>query len=262
MKKVLVLFMLVVFSGCAHGESVGTLGRVGSNPEYETSMLAYVFDKSFDSSNTSIKFYDSAMMMQLALNRGEIDSMSAPEFVGEYMLRNNKNYYLRGFIILKTPVALAFGFTDNKKELCDKFSRVVEAVESEGVIGILARDYITGPAALNPPVVELANFPDAETLTVAVTGDMPPLDYVSPDGKAAGFNVALLAEIARRLHVNIKFVNVDTGSRVAALKSGRADAVFWFQIFRGYEIQPDVPEGIITSTPYYGWNKVLLLGTR
>ena len=91
---------------------------------------------------------------------------------------------------------------------------------------------------------------------------MPPLDYVAADGKAAGFNVALLSEIANRLHVNINPVNVETGSRASALQSGRADGVFWFMTFEGYDKQPDLPEGVITSTPYYGWTKVLLIGKK
>ncbi|MBQ7155766.1 MAG: hypothetical protein IJR85_09470 [Synergistaceae bacterium] len=63
--------------------------------------------------------------------------------------------------------------------------------------------------------------------------------------------------------MNIKPVTIETGSRAAALKSGRADVVFWFQVFTGYGAkQDDIPEGVITSTPYYGWNKSVLLGKK
>ena len=133
-------------------------------------------------------------------------------------------------------------------------------MEREGVIGILARDFITGPSSINPPAVEIAKFDDAETINVAITGDQPPLDYIAEDGTPAGFNVAMLAEIGRRLHVNVRPVIVETSSRAIALKSGRADVVFWFQVFEGYDKQPDVPEGVIVSTPYYGWNKAMLIG--
>ncbi len=197
-------------------------------------MLGSVIDARLDIDNATIKFYNSLMTMQLALSKGEIDA-----------------------------IAMAFGFLEENKELCDKFSRAVEDMEREGVIGILGRDYITGPAAQNPPAVEFAKFDDAETLTVALTGDMPPFDYVGADGEPAGFNTAILAEIGRRLHVNIKPLNVETGARVTALKSGRADVVFWVMVFMGYDAkQEDIPEGIITSTPYFGWNKSVLIGRK
>ena len=60
--------------------------------------------------------------------------------------------------------------------------------------------------------------------------DLPPIDYVAADGKAAGFNTALLAEIAKRLKINIKTVYVNTASRTASLSSGRSDVVFWYQV--------------------------------
>ena len=160
------------------------------------------------------------------------------------------------------PLAFAFGFLEERKEMRDKFSQAVEAMEREGVIGILARDFISGPAAANPPAVSFEKFDDAETLNVALTGDQPPLDYVAPDGTPSGFNTAILAEIGKRLHVNINPLIVETGARAAALKSGRADVVFWVQIFTGYDKQPDVPEGIITSTPYFGWNKSIFIGKK
>ena len=188
--------------------------------------------------------------------------LSAPDFVGEYMLRTNPALTLRGFMILRKPIAFAFGFLEEKSELRDRFSKAVEDMETEGKIGLLERDYITGPSAQNPPAVKFEHFDDAQTITAAVTGDQPPLDYVEADGEPAGFNTAVLAEIGRRLHLNIKTVTVETGARAAALKSGRVDVVFWIEIFEGYDVQPDVPEGIITSTPYYGFSKAVLIGKK
>mgnify|MGYP002513585986 CR=1 FL=1 len=62
---------------------------------------------------------------------------------------------------------------------------------------------------------------------MTVTGDVPPMDFVAADGKAAGFNIALLTEIANRAQVNIKLVQIETGARAMALASGKVDAVFW-----------------------------------
>ena len=105
--------------------------------------------------------------------------------------------------------------------------------------------------------VAFEKFEGAETIKVAVTGDLPPIDYVAADGTPAGFNTAILAEIGKRLKVNIELMNVESGARAAALSSKRADVVFWFQVRAGEGVQPDVPEGVILSESYYDWTKYL-----
>ncbi|MBQ9419145.1 MAG: transporter substrate-binding domain-containing protein [Synergistaceae bacterium] len=279
MKKIICsLILVMVFSAGACADVIGTLQRSNANipdsekaddvmyvKSYKDELLACVFDKDFKHEGTSIKFYDSLMMMQLALSKGEIDAFSAPEFIGEYMLRTNPEYTLRGFFVGKNPIAIAFGFLEENASLRDRFNSALGDMGDDGTSGILARDFITGPKASNPEPVVFEKFDGAETITVAVTGDMPPLDYVGADGTPAGFNTAILAEIGRRLHININLVNVETGARAVALQSGRADVVFWFQIFAGYDSfkqQPDIPEGVIVSTPYYGWNKAMLIGAK
>ncbi len=278
MKKIFCcsLLLVMIFAAGACADVIGTLSKSHSNdPDkiemydilyiegYKSLLLASVLDKDFNYDDEAIKFYDSLTLMQLALNKGEIDTFTAPEAVGEYILRSNPEYKLRGFLVLKNPVALAFGFLEEKKELRDRFNKVLWAMGDDGTNGILARDFITGPKAQNPDAVEFAKFEGAETINIAVTGDMPPIDYVDAAGQPAGFNTAVIAEIGRRLKININLVNVETTARAIALQSGRADAVFWFQLFTSYEDfkdQPDIPEGVVISTPYYGWNKVMLIG--
>ena len=230
--------------------------------QLKDSMLARVLDVGLETGERSMKFYDSLMLMQLALDKGEINALAAPDFVGEYMLRTNPALTLRGLVMFKRPIAFAFGFLEEKSDLRDRFSKAVEDMETEGKIGLLLRDYITGSAAQNPPAVKFEDFDDAETITAAITGDQPPIDYVGADGEPAGFNTAVLAEIGRRLRVNIKTATVETGARAAALKSGRVDVVFWIETFEGYDVQPDVSEGIITSTPYYGFTKTVFIGKK
>ena len=116
-------------------------------------------------------------------------------------------------------------------------------MKNKGVLALIEEKYIN---ELNPNYilpVEFEKFDGAETITIAVTGDMPPIDYIAPDGTPAGYNTAVLSEIGKRLRVNIKTVNVDTGARAAALKSGRVDVVFWFQSNMDSNIPAiDVPE--------------------
>ena len=105
--------------------------------------------------------------------------------------------------------------------------------------------------------IRFERFNGARTIRVALTGDLPPVDFVADDGTPAGYSVAVLAEIGRRLRVNIIPVNVDSAARTAALVSGRADVVFWYEVNESLETQPDIPDEIILSEPYLSWEKFI-----
>ena len=106
----------------------------------------------------------------------------------------------------------------------------------------------------DPDFVAPEVFPDAVTIRVAVTGDRPPMDYVSVGGDPIGFNTALIAEIAKKLGVNVEFVNVACAARGIALASGVCDIVFWMEIgdFENWEgaALEDQPEHTIVTEPY------------
>ena len=73
------------------------------------------------------------------------------------------------------------------------------------------------------------------------------------DGKPAGFNTAVLAEIGNRLLRNIELVDVDSGARATALTSKQVDVVFW-SIVPVSEIIPsdtDKPAGTVLTEPYF-----------
>ena len=105
-------------------------------------------------------------------------------------------------------------------------------------------------------------FPDAETVKIAVTGDMPPIDYIAADGTPAGFNTALLAEIGKRLKVNIELLSVNAGARAAALASGRADGVFWFWFDKVTKTPRDVPAEVVLTEPYYSYDTFMYIGKK
>lgn len=99
------------------------------------------------------------------------------------------------------------------------------------------------------------HFDGAATLTVALTRDLPPMDYISVAGEPIGFNTALVSEIARRLKMNAKFISVDSGARAAALASRSCDAVFWTETGNSHNNREnsdkeDIPEHTIITEPY------------
>ena len=112
--------------------------------------------------------------------------------------------------------------------LRDEFNAAITDMKADGTLDRLVKEQIDDlidSGEIKP--IELPHFDGAETVKIAVTGALPPMDYVAADGTPAGFNTAVLAEIGQRTGKNIELVVVDSLGRAAALASGAVDAVFW-----------------------------------
>ena len=119
----------------------------------------------------------------------------------------------------------------------------------------LAEQYITNVTrGEEPKAVSIAEIAGAETLKVAVTGDLPPFDMMTADGTPTGYSTAVMAEISKRIGKNIEFVSVDSAARATALVSNKVDVVFWVAVPNDGTLVPgniDTPEGLALSKPYY-----------
>ncbi len=206
---------------------------------------------------TTLKLYDNTASMIMALNAGEIDEILTSKPKAEYIVSMNPEFEV--CCAQRTAGSyLAFGFKKSDGIILQRrFNTALRTMRQDGTLSELAAKYCANPGKAPFEAVKFEEFPKAETVRVAVTGDIPPMDYVAADGTPAGFSTAVLAEIGRRLEINIKTVQVDTGSRTAALTSGRVDAVFWYQFLMGTDYQPDVPEDVIFSEAYYDWDMFL-----
>ena len=249
----LCLVLAVSCSACA-SVRVGALSKLNvDDSEFGIFQRSTMWTNlSRHSGDDVIVFYDTIMSMLMSLGAGDIDEVDLPGIVGAYVLNSRPDYKI-SCVVRTKPEYLAFGFLKDKNEsLRDEFNEALKAIKDDGTLSALTARYMKVDGL--PESVEFERFPAADTIRVAVTGDLPPIDYVGTDGKAAGFNTALLAEIAKRLKVNIKLVYVNSGSRTAALTSGRADVVFWYQLTEGNAKQYDVPDSVIVSDAYYDWN--------
>ena len=263
MKKVLcALAIVLAVAGCSFAaHRVGMLERLNISPE----KLAELVNKetssfSHNSQKQTILYYRSLNEILLALNAGDIDEIALPEAVANYVMNNNLDYDINCVVLQgKSQFRFAFGFNADRKELAESFNKALRGMKQDGTLAVLQSRYIHPDSAVltdadqtTPPVFR--KFEGAPTIKVAVTGDLPPIDYIAADGKPEGFNVAILAEICARLGLNVELLSIESGARAAALASGRADVVFWFEHHHGKEFQADVPEGVILSEPYYGFN--------
>ncbi len=278
--KILCVCLIFGLCSCAHAEevdAVGFLSRLRTTPE-EFFMLmknswateGWVIEGG-DHTNSTPKFYDSLMQMQMAMNRGEISEMILPDFVADYLMRVSKSYE-RSCVSSSGRMALCFGFTKENRELVAKWNAALAYLRNNWTLAGLEKkyikefpreeqyDYVYGidqrrrNQKRKQDRITFEKYPGAQTVRVAVTGDLPPADYISEEGLPAGYSVAVLSEIGKILKVNISTVSVSAGARTAALVSGRADVVFWYEVNKQSKFQPDVPDDVILSEPYLEWD--------
>lgn len=269
MKKILALLMicpLILMTGCGGGEEkkvsddagkikIGMITRLNASEENFGEFMKKIED-TLDvkiSSHTPV-FFDNLNQMQMALQTKQIDEISTYRSVARYMIAKDQRFQVLKDHSLEFIDSFCFALRDDETELRNSLNKIIAEMQTDGTLDRLTKEYITDISTENdPPAVELPHFDSAETIKVAVTGDLPPLDFVSTEGKPEGFNTAVLAEIGNRMLKNIELVQIDSGARAVALTSKQVDIVFW-AIVPVSEIIPsdsDKPSGVILTDPYY-----------
>lgn len=160
---------------------------------------------------------------------------------------------------------------DTQAELVAQIDEALAAIEADGTLDALRQTQVEDViAGANPVAVALPVTEGAPTYRVGVSGDLPPLDYTTADGTPAGFNTALLAELAGRLGVNFELVTIESGARFLALETGTVDLFFWHNnIVYGQAVNAEQTlqsvealreqgmDGYLITAPYYvtkaGW---------
>ena len=272
MKKIFALLMicsLILMTGCGNSSSddkktsdkdvvavkLGMITRLNASEENFNELVKTIEDSlSVKLASHKAVFFDSLSAMQAALQSEQIDEISTYRSVARYILAKDPRFAVLKDHSLEFIDSFCFALRDDETELRDSLNKVIKEMQADGTLDRLTKEYITDiNAEIDPPATDLPKFDGAKTIKVAVTGDLPPLDFISANGKPAGFNTAVLAEIANRMLLNIELVNVDGGARAAALTSKQVDVVFW-AIVPVSEIIPtdsDKPDGVILTDPYF-----------
>lgn len=270
MKKIFVLMLVLVLAmgicsaqaAAAYTVNNGILGfSAVTEDEFETVFLEHFALHHPSKLEFGYVFYDNMTSMLMALRSGDIFMMTVGGSVADYMVARNDSLivmpHLDGEGLASNSADYTMMLRGDSAELHAKLNDAIIEIKNDGTMDALIENSLKSfiaegePEAAALPVIE-----GAPTITVAVTGDLPPMDFVAVDGTPAGFNVAFLTEISRRANLNIKIVIVDAAARLAALSSGRADVVFWSRIndceqHPGYDAGADAPVGVLVTEPYF-----------
>lgn len=201
------------------------------------------------------RYFDDLNSMLMALDAGTIDEITLPRFAAEYIAGSNPEFEVCCAQSMNYDISLVFGFVDDEagRELQGKINEAIASMKADGTLDVLTDEYLSASGDKELKPVQFDAFPDSDaSIRVIVTGDLPPIDYIGADGVPAGFNTAVLAEVGRRLGVNIEPISAHTSSRTLALTSHTADAVFWYMDRPTSNL--DQPDGLVFSDPYLSWD--------
>ena len=237
--------------------TIGVIAHLNAS-EIEYNELMKKLEKSYRPSKANLsadyKYFDKMNDMQLALESGQIDMLSTYQNVANYMIQRSDNKeILPSERILQD--SFCFAVREGDTMLKNELNKAIKAMTDDGTLAKLVKEYITDlKNGAEPPVVPITQIDGADTIKVAITGDLPPFDMVLADGTPAGFSTAVLAEISKRIGKNIELISVDSAARASILSSQSAGVVFWVSVSKDSNLIPaniDVPTGVAVTDPYY-----------
>ena len=271
----LTIIALVACAGCGGGEDkpaaeqpkqeaaqpksdkVGALMPIGLDEEgYKrwTQDIAQVEGQpaAYTTPNTVVFFNDLNSMLA-ALKSNQIGRFGTSNRVAEYIAARNDDVEIINYNL--KPI-LGYSMAMNEKDAAqiDEINNAITAMKKDGTLAKLIEDNITNLKG-DPVAVSLPKINGASTIKVAVTGDMPGMDCILADGTPAGFNVAFLSELSKRINKNFELVSINSNARGAALSSGQVDALFWVigtydQDGNALPYPLDSMKGVAISLPY------------
>ena len=259
-----------LFTGCGGGDNktvrddpqtqIGLISKLNASEEElnnRLKKLEEVANRPNMKFSHDYHYYDGINSLVMAIKADQVEEDSTYESVANYLVSKNIE-----FKILDHTVNMSDSFCCAvRKEdtaLLDSINSAIQSMKDDGTLDNLTKTYITDlNLKENPPAVKIEQIDGADTIKVGITGDLPPLDLILPDGTPAGFNTAMLAEIGKRINKNIEIVQIESNARAVALTSKKIDLVFWVTIpgefWKGTETPNDIdkPAELETTMPYF-----------
>jgi polar amino acid transport system substrate-binding protein len=237
MKRILAVLlaglMLLSFAACGGKNDkvvkMGLLEAGGMENMYTGEHEAHLRSDSGISNDEEWEFvnYNNLSSALLDLQSGNIALIGLNEATANYVAARDEKIIVgkNGGDDLKTNFSMMT--LESNKEVYDILNNAIKDMKADGTLDSLIANELKAYIESEPEAKDLPHFDGAKTIKIGVTGDIPPMDFVASNGKAAGFNIALLTEIANRAQVNFEIIQIESGARAMALSSNKVDAVFW-----------------------------------
>ena len=202
----------------------------------------------------TVVFFNNLNEMIMALKSKQIDRFATSGRVGNYIVAHNDDLQL-----IDNNFKPIFGYSMAMREenaaQIEEINKAITSMKEDGTLNKLVKEYIADLGKEDPAELAVPTIEGAETLKVAVTGDMPAMDCILANGAPAGFNVAFLTELSKRINKNFELVSITADARSSALAAGNVDALFWVvgtydQEGNALPYPLDDMKGVAISLPY------------
>lgn len=157
----------------------------------------------------------------LALKTEKIDVAMIDTISAELLLKKNPELGMLVNGIL--PLPLAIGFAKGNPELRRQFNEYLAEIRADGTYAEVHRRWcVDDPETARMPKARYAEQGREWKVGVAVA-DLPYVAYM--DGEYVGFDIEILQKFAERRGYRIKWLTMEFPSLIAALASGKVDAI-------------------------------------
>jgi polar amino acid transport system substrate-binding protein len=236
MKRFLAIILagLMLLSLAACGEKKDDVVKIGVLEANEIGMANMSTEEHWAHMNADHNFspdvelvfehYNNLSTALMDLESGKIKNIIVEESTANYIAARNEKVAITAD---KCVAYFSMMTMDSNREVYDILNNAIKEMKTDGTLESLIENELKAYINSDPVAKDLPHFDGARTIKIGVTGDLPPMDFVAANGKAAGFNIALLTEIANRAKVNFEIVQIDNAARATALSTGKVDAVFW-----------------------------------
>jgi polar amino acid transport system substrate-binding protein len=180
---------------------------------------------------SEVRAFPTSTELVTALKTKRVDSILTTVETSKFLISADNRL---GVIPANQPSAgLGMILRNTDTALLEELNAGIEILRDQGVLEKLYAQYVANVTVdhLTSAPAQLPRIEGAETILAGISGDLPPYDYITADGKPAGFNVALMSELSLALNKNVEFVTVPSEARFSALlarNSRRMDLFFWF----------------------------------
>ena len=168
--------------------------------------------------NATILQYKSPSDILLAVQSGKVDAALYTRETLSEIMRTDNNLGIVGKSLFAVPVAM--GFRKGNKVLCEQFNAFLRHIKADGVYADMVDRWMKKGTTQIP---EIANPKNKGVLVVGMVSDKGMPFAMMMHNRLVGFDIELAQRFAAYLGKDIKFSDMEFGSLIAAVSTGKVD---------------------------------------
>ena len=171
--------------------------------------------------NANFKYYDDNTSQLLGLQSGDVDGVAIDEPVARLAVARQPDLVIFPEIIAADSYGIGLA---KDSPLTDSFSEIIERYAADGTLDALQEKWFN--ADDSQKTIDVGEYEATNgTLRYVHDSALEPMSYVGGSGQSLGYEVEIVALIAKELGMELEITQGTFSSLIPMLTSGRADVV-------------------------------------